>query len=188
MLNPSWLCGFEYVQLVWTVPKLLLLHCCLPVSFSNCVGVCGDRGDDIDWKKTVQKRHRIQCSKSGKPLLGWKNAQNEEKKFLQPISSLHHIGSDFALVQINSKFPNTTLEKAGLAYFTNSFTLKMYHSLPFPICFKLNYSAMNDSSGKANELSLKAAQRALAFSSALRHIYSLSSVSLVLSQGLSTLY
>lgn len=42
----------------------------------------------------------------------------------------------------------------------------------FPICFKLNYSPINDSSGKANELSLKAAQRALAFSSALRHIHS----------------
>lgn len=42
----------------------------------------------------------------------------------------------------------------------------------FPICFKLNYSTINDSSGKANELSLKAAQRALAFSSALRHIHS----------------
>lgn len=121
--------------------------------------------------------------------MGWKNAQNKENnKFLQPISSLHHIGSDFALVQINSKYPSTTLEKAVLAYFTNSFTLKMYRSVPFPICFKLNSSAMNDSSGKANELSLKAAQRALAFFSALGHIYSLFSVSLVLPQGLSALY
>lgn len=50
-------------------------------------------------------------------------------KNLQPVSSFYHIGSDFALVQIDGKFLNTTLEKFGLVYFTNAFTLKMYCSI-----------------------------------------------------------